>query len=95
MLSDFAASSVRSSTITYNAATSACDKGRRWQSALHLLGKLKLSGMQADAFSHNSIISASENFPQWQSVAVFLDGMRHATILAEPRPKIEHAVQLA
>ena len=81
VLSDFANLALEPSTITYNAATSACERGRQWQQALHLQRRLTVSGAAADTISLNSLVSASEAMSRWQSAAAHVESMGRAAVV--------------
>ena len=52
--------------IAYNAAISACEKGKKWEQALGLLRRLKLAKLQATIVSYGAAISACEKGRQWK-----------------------------
>ena len=87
LLSNLAPLAVEGNTITYNAATSACHRGRRWQSALRLQRDRAQRGIEADIFSHNSVVSASEAYSQWQGATLQLASMKHGAPVPESRPQ--------
>ena len=51
---------MRSSNITYNAATSACEKNRELQQALDLFVRMLGVRVQRDTITYNAVISACE-----------------------------------
>jgi pentatricopeptide repeat protein len=58
-------SSVESSTLTYSAAISACEKVGRWEIALQLFDTMVDSRCCADTIAYNAAISACEKGGDW------------------------------
>ena len=46
--------------ISYNAATSACEKGGLWQQALFLLFQMEHNNLEADVISYSAAASSWE-----------------------------------
>ena len=44
--------------VSYNAAISACEKGKKWELALHWLQELWRSSLEPDVVSYNAAIRA-------------------------------------
>ena len=47
---------VKPNVITYNAAISACEKGRQWERALELLRDMEGKGVEPDVITYNAVI---------------------------------------
>ncbi|CAK0841632.1 unnamed protein product [Prorocentrum cordatum] len=52
--------------LSYNAVTSACEKGGQWQQALALLSGLLAVKLEPDVISYSAVISTCEKGEQWQ-----------------------------
>ena len=86
LLADFVPYAVERNTVTFNAATSACSKGRCWQGALYLHEELQRIALEADTISHNAVVSASDMFSQWKRAAASLVWMKRGTVVLESQP---------
>ena len=62
--------------ITFNALTSAREKGKQWQRALGPFVEMRSRGLQADVIAYNATISASEKSKQWQRALGLFQEMR-------------------
>ena len=69
--------------ITYNAAISACGKGRSSQSALRLLDEMRQSDLVPNVITYNAAISACEKGQVSQSALRLLDEMRHRDLVPD------------
>jgi pentatricopeptide repeat domain-containing protein 1 len=58
--------SVEMSTIRYNAAISACEKGGKWQKALALRSTMGQASGEMRTISYNAAFSACEIGGEWQ-----------------------------
>ena len=56
----------RPNRFSYNAAVSACAKGRQCDHALALLGEMHARGLKPDVISYSAVISACEKASMWQ-----------------------------
>ncbi len=65
-LDEMQAKGLTPDVITYNAAISACDKGRQWQEALRLVYEMLAKGLTPDVITYNAAIFACEKGSQWQ-----------------------------
>ncbi|OLQ09880.1 Pentatricopeptide repeat-containing protein, chloroplastic [Symbiodinium microadriaticum] len=63
--------------------TSACQKGRRWDTALHLFTELPAASVVADVVSFNTTISAYEKGSLWEAALQVLSSMRSAEALPD------------
>ena len=54
-----------SSTITYSASISACEKGSQWPGALSLLAQVGVFAAVPDISTYNACINGCEKGPQW------------------------------
>ena len=61
-------------TTSYNAAISACEKGKHWELALGLMKECK-TWATPDTISYNAAISACEKGGQWQHALALLQTM--------------------
>ncbi|CAE8627485.1 unnamed protein product [Polarella glacialis] len=61
--------------VSFNAAISACDRGRQWPSALGLFGELFDAGLQPDVITCNSLISACAAGLAWRPALELLAAM--------------------
>ena len=52
--------SLEPDVVSYNAAISACAKGKQWASALSLLDRMRLEGVTPNVITYNAAISACE-----------------------------------
>ncbi len=52
--------------MSYNAVTSACEKGLQWEEALRLLQGMSQSLLPPDVVSYNAATSAYEKGMQWE-----------------------------
>ena len=52
--------------ISYNAAMSACDKGRQWQRALEVMEGMPQRALKPDVIGYSAAISACDKGGQWQ-----------------------------
>ena len=59
----------------YNAAISACEKGRHWQLAFGLFAEMALSKVDRDVITFNAAFSACEKGRKWQLALVLLAAM--------------------
>ena len=80
---------VHKHTVTYNAAISACEKGRVWQSdmkewqlAFELLRMMASFEEALDAVSYTSAINACARGQQWQLAPPFLQKLTEAYLVA-------------
>ena len=62
--------SLRPDTMVFNAAISACEKGRAWATALRLMQQMRGMGCQPTAVTYGASISACEKGLQWQKVRI-------------------------
>ncbi|CAK0832933.1 unnamed protein product [Prorocentrum cordatum] len=67
-----------SSTVSYSAGISACEKGEQWQRALALLSEMWEAKLEPDVISYSAGISACEKGEQWQRALALLSEMRQA-----------------
>ncbi|CAK0897833.1 unnamed protein product [Prorocentrum cordatum] len=65
---------------SYNAATSACEKGKRWQQALLLISEMQQAKLEPDVIRYSAGISACEKGEQWQRALALLSEMRQAKL---------------
>eukprot|EP00752_Nemacystus_decipiens_P002534 g2377.t1 len=63
-------------TITFNAAISACGRGKKWKPAVDLLDTMRREGLTPDGFSYSTAISACKNCGQWETALEILEDMR-------------------
>ncbi|CAK0863184.1 unnamed protein product [Prorocentrum cordatum] len=66
--------------LSYNAGTSACEKGQQWQRALALLSEMKEVKLERNVISYCAGISACEKGEQWQRALALLSEMREAKL---------------
>ena len=52
-------------TVSHNSAISACEKGKHWEEALHLLREKLCGSVAPDMVSHSVAISACEKGQHW------------------------------
>merc|ERR1711924_215713 len=62
--------------ISFNAAISACEKGRKWECALELLETMSGRGVKPNVVSFNAVISACEKGRKWERALDLLENMR-------------------
>ena len=73
--------SSESNKVTYNAAISACARGRQWKRALELLEEMRVSDdIEPDAISYNAAISACGKVGKWGRALELLQEMRRGGI---------------
>ena len=58
MMQELLLSHIQPNVVSYNAAISACEKGKKWELALHWLQELWRSSLEPDVVSYNAAISA-------------------------------------
>ncbi|CAM9758092.1 unnamed protein product [Ectocarpus sp. 6 AP-2014] len=63
-------------TITFNAAITACGRGKKWKPAVELLDSMRREGLVPDGFSYSAAITACKNCGQWETALGLLDDMR-------------------
>ncbi|CAL1160521.1 unnamed protein product [Cladocopium goreaui] len=68
LLSDAVEADLKLSTISFNAAIAACDKGHQWQKALQLFWELNRSHCRASEVTYSSVLSACEVSLPWRSL---------------------------
>ena len=61
--------------VVFNAAISACEKGRAWDTALRLMAQMRVLGIQPTAVTYGAAISACEKGKQWQRAMELLEQM--------------------
>ncbi|CAK0813728.1 unnamed protein product [Prorocentrum cordatum] len=66
--------------VGYNAAISACGRGRQWQQALSLLGHFGEARVEADVVSYGAAISACEKCGRWQQALLLLGELWRAAL---------------
>ncbi|CAE8589705.1 unnamed protein product [Polarella glacialis] len=81
VLTAMMAKSVEANVFHYNAAISACEKGRQWQLAVGLLGSMPDMRVIPDEVSYNAAISACEKGGQWQLAMTLLNLMPEARVV--------------
>lgn len=69
---------VGTSTIAYNAAISACEKGMVPNRACEIFRRMKKSGIQPSVVSYSALISAAEKGGQWKLALEILEEMKDA-----------------
>ena len=67
--------------ISYNAAKSACVKGKQWEEALRLLQQMTSRALTHGEISYSAAISACEKGKQWEEAAVVEAGCRRNQVL--------------
>ena len=71
---------VNPDVITYNAAISACEKGRQWKRALELLEEMANRGLEPNVITYSAAISACEKGGQWKRALKLLEEMKSRSI---------------
>ena len=64
---------VQPDTVVYNAAISACEKGRAWETALQLINQMRRVGIRLSPVTYGAGISACEKGRQWEHALTLLD----------------------
>ncbi|CAK0887543.1 unnamed protein product [Prorocentrum cordatum] len=67
--------------VSYNAVTSACEKGDQWHWALALLSEMWEANLEPDDISYSAGISACEKGGQWQRALSLLSEMWEAKLV--------------
>ncbi|CAK8987569.1 Pentatricopeptide repeat-containing protein At1g06580 [Durusdinium trenchii] len=63
----FSAGRVEPSFVTYNALSSAFDRGSRWQEAGLVMTTMRADGVEADVVTYNTAFSALQTSSQWRN----------------------------
>lgn len=71
----FSAGRVEPSFVTYNALSSAFDRGSRWQEAGLVMTTMRADGVEADVVTYNTAFSALQTSSQWRNVGSLLRSM--------------------
>ncbi|CAK0843427.1 unnamed protein product [Prorocentrum cordatum] len=66
--------------ISYNAGTSACEKGEQWQRALALLSEMREAKLEPDVISYVAATCACERCGQWRHALSLLSEMRECNV---------------
>ena len=64
LLVEMAAATIEAQLITYNAATTACEKGRQWELALRLLTDMNSAMIEMGGIAYSAAIGAWEKASQ-------------------------------
>ena len=83
LLSMMTVEGVAPNAVTYNAAISACGKGRRWAQAIELLREMDEAGVRPNKISYNAAISACEKGGQWARAVDLLVEMENKGVLPD------------
>ena len=76
MLEQMRSEGIEPNVITYSAAISACEKGKKWEKALSLLEQMRDARIKPDVISYSAAISACEKGGQWERALSLLEQMR-------------------
>ena len=63
--------------VSFNAAISACEKGKQWEVALALLQEIGNNVLIPDLLSCNAVVSACDKGKQWKGALGLLQEMVH------------------
>ena len=66
--------------MSWNSASSECQKGSQWHTALGLLQELSQSSLTPDAVSYSAATSACEKGSQWEAALGLLQGMSQSSL---------------
>eukprot|EP00613_Pedinella_sp_CCMP2098_P060822 CAMPEP_0171986624 /NCGR_PEP_ID=MMETSP0993-20121228/274965_1 /TAXON_ID=483369 /ORGANISM="non described non described, Strain CCMP2098" /LENGTH=289 /DNA_ID=CAMNT_0012639535 /DNA_START=27 /DNA_END=896 /DNA_ORIENTATION=+ len=67
---------VEPNAVSYNAAISACEKGRQWEKAVGLINSMHNRGVEPNVISYSAAISACEKGGQWEKAVELLNSMQ-------------------
>ena len=74
---------VQPNLITFNAAISACEKGREWKKALSVIDGMLNVSVEPDIVSFNAALSACYKTTQWQHSLGLFNALPKADIIPD------------
>ena len=80
MLREMREAGAKSNVISFNAAISACEKGRTWEKAPALLSEMREACTKRSVITFIAAISACEKGSRWEKAPAFAQGGSHLSM---------------